>query len=181
MSLLEPDIESRSINEMIDVFISIQYQYVLLTLALSFLSVVFDVKFFKHLAIDWESSGFDFPISIIISLVLYEICLIVNLFCLHKHRISNNGVWLLIACIFGLKSFIFATVGYLDLLVILDSQFNHIICFLGLFIYFLPFTIAHFRNHHNQLSIFILNFLLGWTIICWIIGLVMSLTKVSKK
>jgi hypothetical protein len=34
--------------------------------------------------------------------------------------------------------------------------------------------IANSRGHHNQGGIFILNFLLGWTAIGWIIALVMA-------
>lgn len=40
----------------------------------------------------------------------------------------------------------------------------------------LPAIIAGLRRHHNVVAIFVLNLLLGWTIVGWIIALVWSLT-----
>lgn len=41
----------------------------------------------------------------------------------------------------------------------------------------LPAIIAGLRRHHNVVAIFVLNLLLGWTIIGWIVALVWSLTR----
>jgi hypothetical protein len=49
-----------------------------------------------------------------------------------------------------------------------------ILVLFGFIIYFLPFMIANSRRHHNQGGIFILNLLLGWTAIGWVIALVMA-------
>lgn len=38
--------------------------------------------------------------------------------------------------------------------------------------YFLPTFVALFAGNKNTLSIFLLNFLLGWTFIAWVIALV---------
>jgi hypothetical protein len=38
--------------------------------------------------------------------------------------------------------------------------------------YFLPSIIALARSKRNTLSIFILNFFLGWTLVGWVIALV---------
>ncbi len=46
---------------------------------------------------------------------------------------------------------------------------------LGLLFYFLP-TVAGFKKR-NAGAIFVLNLLLGWTVIGWIIALVWGLTK----
>ena len=43
--------------------------------------------------------------------------------------------------------------------------------------YFIPSVIAFVRKHHNSAAILILNILLGWTIIGWIVCLVWSLTS----
>jgi hypothetical protein len=40
--------------------------------------------------------------------------------------------------------------------------------------YFLPWMIAALRGKSNSWSVFWVNFLLGWTIIGWIIALVMA-------
>lgn len=173
--------EDKSIREYVEFFLIVHYQYIFATLFVSFISGFFDIKTFKNLMNDWENRAFDFPLSIIISLFLFELFLVMNLFCLYKTRFHNNGFWTFGALIFGVLSFIYASVGYIDLLVILGGQYNHILCFLVLLAYFFPFTIAHFRNHHNQLAIFFLNLLLGWTVIGWVIALVMSLTKNFKK
>lgn len=44
---------------------------------------------------------------------------------------------------------------------------------LGLF-YMLPFLIAALRGHHQIGSIAVLNFLLGWTVLGWVIALAMA-------
>lgn len=47
--------------------------------------------------------------------------------------------------------------------------------------YFLPTLIATRRKHHNRMAIFALNLLLGWTLLGWIVALVMSLTAVRSE
>lgn len=46
-----------------------------------------------------------------------------------------------------------------------------------LFIYFLPFMIAYSRNTVNKAAVFIINLLLGWTIIFWVVAIIMSYWK----
>jgi Superinfection immunity protein len=46
-------------------------------------------------------------------------------------------------------------------------------------IYFLPTIIAVARQHHNALAIFLLNLLLGWTVLGWVGSLVWSATAVT--
>jgi hypothetical protein len=41
--------------------------------------------------------------------------------------------------------------------------------------YFLPLAIALWRSHPKTTNIFLLNLLLGWTVIGWVIALVWSL------
>ena len=43
--------------------------------------------------------------------------------------------------------------------------------------YFLPTLIAFLRQHKNKLAIFLLNLLLGWTILGWVVSLVWSVMK----
>ncbi len=40
--------------------------------------------------------------------------------------------------------------------------------------YFLPTLIAFLRQHKNKLAIFLLNLLLGWTVLGWVVSLVWS-------
>jgi hypothetical protein len=44
-------------------------------------------------------------------------------------------------------------------------------------LYFIPTIIAVGREHKNCLAIFVLNLLLGWTFIGWVIALVWSFTN----
>jgi len=44
-------------------------------------------------------------------------------------------------------------------------------------VYFLPTLIAFLRQHKNKLAIFLLNLLLGWTVLGWVISLVWSVVK----
>jgi hypothetical protein len=43
---------------------------------------------------------------------------------------------------------------------------------IGFVFYFLPTIIALARSQRNTLSIFLLNFFLGWTAIGWVVALV---------
>ena len=43
--------------------------------------------------------------------------------------------------------------------------------------YFLPTLIAFLRQHKNKLAIFLLNLLLGWTVLGWVGSLVWSVMK----
>ena len=45
-------------------------------------------------------------------------------------------------------------------------------------IYFLPAIIAFVRGHHSRVGIFLLNLLLGWSGLGWIVALIWSLTPV---
>jgi hypothetical protein len=47
--------------------------------------------------------------------------------------------------------------------------------------YFLPTIIALMRHHHNTLAIFLLNLLLGWSFLGWVIALVWSATAVERR
>jgi hypothetical protein len=42
----------------------------------------------------------------------------------------------------------------------------------GFFLYFLPTIVALMRERHDKLSIFLLNFFLGWSIVGWVISLI---------
>lgn len=44
-------------------------------------------------------------------------------------------------------------------------------------VYFLPTLIAFLRQHKNKLAIFLLNLLLGWTVLGWVVSLVWSVVK----
>jgi hypothetical protein len=52
-----------------------------------------------------------------------------------------------------------------------------LVLLVGLFFYFLPFVVALMRGHKNATAIFVLNLLLGWTLIGWVIALVWAFTK----
>lgn len=47
-------------------------------------------------------------------------------------------------------------------------------------LYFAPSIVAVSRNHHNSLSIFLLNLFLGWTLVGWVAALVWSVSNPSK-
>ena len=44
-------------------------------------------------------------------------------------------------------------------------------------VYFLPSLIAFLRQHKNKLAIFLLNLLLGWTVLGWVSSLVWSVMR----
>ncbi len=44
-------------------------------------------------------------------------------------------------------------------------------------IYLLPWIVAWRRGNHNSAAIFVLNLLLGWTFLGWLIALVWAMVK----
>jgi hypothetical protein len=46
--------------------------------------------------------------------------------------------------------------------------------------YFVPTIIAFNRSHHQIGSIVVVNALLGWTVIGWVVALAMSLSAVKE-
>ncbi|MBB6146433.1 type II secretory pathway component PulF [Silvibacterium bohemicum] len=66
----------------------------------------------------------------------------------------------------------------------LDNLFTpaHLIVFfvplcLMLAVYCLPTIVAVYRHHHNRMPIILVNLLLGWSAIGWIVALIWSLTS----
>lgn len=49
-----------------------------------------------------------------------------------------------------------------------------------LVLYFLPMTVAALRKHHDGGAIAVLNLLLGWTVLGWIVSLVWALTAIRS-
>lgn len=47
-------------------------------------------------------------------------------------------------------------------------------------LYFIPSLVALARGHHQLLAIFLLNLLLGWTVLGWIAALVWSATAIPR-
>ncbi len=60
----------------------------------------------------------------------------------------------------------------------IDTGWFYIITAAG--VYLMPYLIADLREHHNKGAIFVLNLLLGWTAIGWVIALVWAFTAVRK-
>jgi hypothetical protein len=48
-------------------------------------------------------------------------------------------------------------------------------------VYFLPTIVALIRRHQSSAAIFLLNLLLGWTVVGWLVAAVWSLTGVWEK
>jgi len=46
--------------------------------------------------------------------------------------------------------------------------------------YFFPALIAILRRHHNRMAIVVLDVLLGWTAIGWVVAFIWSLTAVRQ-
>ena len=52
-----------------------------------------------------------------------------------------------------------------------------LIIFGSIALYFLPCIVAYNSDHKNSTSIFVLNLLLGWTFIGWVVALVWAFKK----
>jgi len=63
-----------------------------------------------------------------------------------------------------------------------DFKTKWALIFVGsMILYFVPTIVANAREHHNSGAITILNLLLGWTLLGWIIALVWAATAVRQK
>jgi hypothetical protein len=51
----------------------------------------------------------------------------------------------------------------------------------SILMYFLPTFVAGLRHHHNGGAIFLLNLLLGWTLLGWVLALVWSVTGTHRQ
>lgn len=56
-----------------------------------------------------------------------------------------------------------------------------IVFFFCAFLYLIPTLIAAGRQHNNQLAIFMLNLLGGWTVLGWIVAVVWACTDNRQK
>jgi uncharacterized membrane protein YhaH (DUF805 family) len=61
-----------------------------------------------------------------------------------------------------------------------DISATHLIILYFVF-YFFPALLAAIRRHHNQNAIAMLNLLLGWTVIGWVVALVWACTNPYQK
>jgi hypothetical protein len=58
---------------------------------------------------------------------------------------------------------------------------GQLVFYLLILSYLLPAIVAAVRRHHNQNAIFILNVLLGWTFVGWVVALVWAATYVEPR
>lgn len=49
-----------------------------------------------------------------------------------------------------------------------------------LLLYFMPAAVAHSRKHNNYVSIFLVNLMLGWTVVGWAIALIWAHSDNTK-
>lgn len=56
-----------------------------------------------------------------------------------------------------------------------------IIAAASFFIYILPMMVAFYRRHENYTAIFLINLLLGWTGIVWVVCLVWAFVGSAKR
>jgi hypothetical protein len=60
-----------------------------------------------------------------------------------------------------------------------DTVLAILLIIVALVLYFLPTIIARNRYHHQGSAIFVLNVLLGWTALGWVLALVWACTAVQ--
>lgn len=57
---------------------------------------------------------------------------------------------------------------------------NLLFSFLYTYIYFLPYLIAHKKNHLQTRAIYILNIFAGWTVLIWFVALIWACTNTQS-
>jgi len=107
-----------------------------------------------------------------------------------KHYILDNKVKSIITIGILLLTTILSITGYMDdfllgigalLLMILTIIIPILLTLLGIVLYCLPSIIAKIRNHNNLSAVILVNLLLGWSILGWIISLIWSFTDNTNK
>lgn len=63
----------------------------------------------------------------------------------------------------------------------MDMLIAWLIIAASLGLYFLPWLCAWSRTHHQTKAIFVLNLLVGWTMIGWVAAMVWAWTAVRKE
>lgn len=61
------------------------------------------------------------------------------------------------------------------------STITSLLIFLGLMLFFVPMFIACHRDHPNAVPITLINVLLGWTFLGWVIALVWACNATSPR
>ena len=59
----------------------------------------------------------------------------------------------------------------------MEAAVTIVVLVVSFFLYFLPTICARFRNHRSGTAIFLLNLLLGWIVLPWVIALVWAFTE----
>jgi hypothetical protein len=67
-----------------------------------------------------------------------------------------------------------------DLLMMVDG-IGPFLVLAGLGLYLLPTYISWQRHHHNAGPIFLVNLLLGWTLVGWVVALAWSATALHQR
>ena len=62
----------------------------------------------------------------------------------------------------------------------METFFGLVILLFGLSLYFLPYIVAAKRYHHQETAIFMLNLLLGWTFLGWIVALIWAVSATKE-
>ena len=62
-----------------------------------------------------------------------------------------------------------------------DALWGLIVLCAALGLYFLPFALAKYRKHRQSDAILLVNLLLGWTGLGWIVALIWSATATDGK
>lgn len=61
------------------------------------------------------------------------------------------------------------------------SIWHWILLLVGGLLYFLPGIVASLRCHQNRIAIWVLDLILGWTGVGWIVVMIWALTAVSPR
>ena len=59
----------------------------------------------------------------------------------------------------------------------MDMLFGIMLLVCAVFIYLLPAIVAFSKGHRNAMAILMLNLLLGWTFLGWVVALVWAMTR----
>ena len=87
----------------------------------------------------------------------------------------KTPLFLLALFLFGMMTIAMRPPGPLEIGLIL------LISLITMPLYFLPTILAVLRHKDNKLTVFLINLLLGWSLIGWIAALILSLSKNSQQ
>jgi len=63
----------------------------------------------------------------------------------------------------------------------MDHATFYLVAFIIINLYFAPSWIAHHRHHRQRWPVYVVNLLLGWTLLGWLVALILAVSWTPRR